>query len=68
MDALSTIRELAAEGFFCSTALRCDPWLQPLSRLADFQNILDEVLEREADARATFQAADGDRVLGAWGD
>jgi eukaryotic-like serine/threonine-protein kinase len=62
-EALQTIRRLATEGFFCSTALRRDPWLQPLSRLPDFQDVLDEVLRREADARAAFQAAGGDRVL-----
>ena len=62
-DALSTIRDLATEGFLCSTALRCDPWLRPLSRLPDFQDVLDELLRREADARAAFQAAGGDRVL-----
>src|SRR5450759_2905642 len=62
-DALRTIRDLATEGYVCSTALRCDPWLRPLARLPDFQDVLDEVLSREADARAAFQAAGGDRVL-----
>ena len=62
-EALSTIRDLATEGYFCSTALRRDPWLRPLSGLPDFQDVLDEVLAREADARAAFQAAGGDRVL-----
>jgi tetratricopeptide (TPR) repeat protein len=62
-EALTTIRELATEGFVCSTALRNDPWLQPLSGLPGFQDVLDAVLAREADARAAFQAAGGDRVL-----
>jgi tetratricopeptide (TPR) repeat protein len=62
-DALRTLGDLAAEGYLCSTALRCDPWLRPLARLPDFQDVLDEVLRREADARAAFQAAGGDRVL-----
>ena len=62
-EALRTIRDLATEGFFCSTAVRCDPWLRPLSRLPDFRDVLDEVLGREADAKAAFQAAGGDRVL-----
>jgi len=62
-EALRTIRDLVTEGFVCSVALRCDPWLQPLSRLPDFQDVLDDVLAREADARAAFQAAGGDRVL-----
>jgi eukaryotic-like serine/threonine-protein kinase len=62
-EALSAIGDLAAEGFLCSTALRYDPWLQPLSRLPDFPRVLEEVLRREMDARAAFQAAGGDRVL-----
>ncbi len=62
-NALQAIHDLASEGFFCSTALRCDPWLRPLSRLGGFQNVLDEVLGREADARALFQAAGGDKAL-----
>jgi hypothetical protein len=43
--------------------MRCDPWLRPLARLPYFQDVLDELLRREADARAAFQAAGGDRVL-----
>jgi DNA-binding winged helix-turn-helix (wHTH) protein len=62
-DALQAIHSLASEGFFCSTALRSDPWLRPLSRMAGYQEVLDEVLGREADARALFQAAGGDRAL-----
>ena len=62
-EALETIRDLAAEGFACSTALRRDAWLQPLSRLPEFQDVLDAVLRREAEARAAFFAANGDRVL-----
>ncbi len=62
-EALRTIRDLATEGYVCSTALQRDPWLRPLARLPDFQDVLDEVLRREADARAAFQAAGGDRVL-----
>ena len=62
-EALRTVRTAATQGFVCSTALRCDPWLRPLARLPDCQDVLDEVLGREADARAAFQAAGGDRVL-----
>jgi DNA-binding winged helix-turn-helix (wHTH) protein/tetratricopeptide (TPR) repeat protein len=62
-DALRTMRDLVTEGFFCSTALRCDPWLQPLSRLPDFQSVLDLVLKREVEARAAFEAAGGHTVL-----
>ena len=61
-EALDTIRELIADGFFCSTALLRDPWLQPLAVLPDFQD-RDAVLQREAEARAAYAAASGDRAL-----
>jgi len=62
-DALARIDDLADEGFFCSTVLRLDPWLRPLSRLPGFGEVLDTVLQREADAAAAFQEARGDRIL-----
>lgn len=62
-DALQAIHGLVSEGFFCSTALRSDAWLRPLSGLPGYPEVLDEVLGREADARALFQAAGGDRAL-----
>jgi tetratricopeptide (TPR) repeat protein len=62
-EALKAILDLAAEGFFCSTVLRRDPWLRSLSRLPDFESVLGEVVKREAEARAAFQAAGGDLVL-----
>ncbi len=62
-DALNAIRDLVSGGFFCSTALRNDPWLKPLLRLSGFSGVLDAVLRREAEAREAFEAADGKRVL-----
>jgi tetratricopeptide (TPR) repeat protein len=62
-EALRTVRSAATAGFVCSVALRNDPWLRPLAASPDFPGVLEEVLRREADARAAFQAAGGDRVL-----
>jgi tetratricopeptide (TPR) repeat protein len=62
-DALQAVYDLVTGGFFCSTALRRDPWLRPLSRLPGFRDVLDAVLRREAEARAAFEAAGGHRVL-----
>ncbi|MGD0778741.1 MAG: winged helix-turn-helix domain-containing protein [Candidatus Solibacter sp.] len=62
-EALETIRDLVMEGFACSAALQRDAWLRPLSRQPGFQDVLDAVLGREAEARAAFLAANGDRVL-----
>lgn len=62
-DALNTLHQLAGEGFVCSTAMLGDPWLKPLARLPDFGGVMCAVLQREADARLAFQAADGNRIL-----
>jgi DNA-binding winged helix-turn-helix (wHTH) protein/tetratricopeptide (TPR) repeat protein len=62
-QALETINNLAGEGFFCSTALRNDSWLKPLALLPGYGGVLDAVLRREAEARAAFEAAEGNRVL-----
>ena len=62
-EALESIRGLVSEGFSCSTALQRDPWLQPLSGLPEFPEVLDAVLRREAEATAAFLAANGNRVL-----
>jgi len=62
-EALQAIRDLLAEGFFCSTAFERDPWLWPLRGLPEFRNVLDEMVRRETAARAAFEAAGGRRVL-----
>lgn len=62
-DALTTIHGLVTEGFSCSKVMQSDPWLEALRGMPDFQGVLDEVLTREAAARAAFQAANGDQVL-----
>ena len=63
LEALETIRDLLTEGFFCSSVLRSDPWLQPLSMLPEFQDVLNAVLRREAEARAAFSDANGNQLL-----
>jgi DNA-binding winged helix-turn-helix (wHTH) protein/tetratricopeptide (TPR) repeat protein len=62
-DALQAIQDLTSGGFFSSIALRGDPWLRPLSRLAGYQAALDEVLRRETLAKSLFQASGGDQIL-----
>jgi tetratricopeptide (TPR) repeat protein len=62
-EALETIRDLVNEGFYCSTALLGDPWLKPLSRLPNFEDIHDVILRCEAESRARFVAANGNGVL-----
>jgi hypothetical protein len=57
------LEQLAASGYFCSTAVRADPWLVPLSRLASYRELLDVALAREAAAQAQFEEAGGARVL-----
>jgi tetratricopeptide (TPR) repeat protein len=62
-EALEIVRDLLAEGFACSFALRSDPWLQPLSGLPEFQDVLNAVLRREAETRAAFRASNGIQLL-----
>jgi len=61
--ALSVLRGLVNDGFCCSAAMQCDSWLQPLHGLPDFQDVLNEVLHREASARTAFQTAGGNQLL-----
>ena len=62
-DALNTLRRLADAGFVCSTAMRVDPWLNPLSRLPDFGDVMRRVVQRESEAKLAFEAANGNRIL-----
>jgi hypothetical protein len=62
-EALQVIQGLIQEGFFCSTSLQRDPWLQPLSRQPEFQDVIDAIVQREAGARAAFVDANGERIL-----
>lgn len=62
-DGLNTIRDLAGGGFCSSTAMLRDPWLKPLSLLPGFQDVLDEVIRCEEEARMAFLAAEGNRIL-----
>jgi tetratricopeptide (TPR) repeat protein len=61
--ALKVLSNLVTEGFFCSTALQRDPWLRPLATVPRYGEVLDAVFEREAEARAAFDAAGGDQAL-----
>jgi TolB-like protein len=60
-EALRRIEILSAGGFVCSAALRNDPWLAGLTKLALYPRVLDTVLRREAEARAAFNAEDAAR-------
>jgi DNA-binding winged helix-turn-helix (wHTH) protein len=63
-DALRTIRQLADEGFCCSTALCRDAWLRPLAAETGYAEVVAAVEGREAEARAAFEEANGAAVLG----
>jgi hypothetical protein len=62
-EALRWIRSVADDGFYCSTALRRDPWLTPLAGVAGYAELLDEVECRQAEARDLFERAGGEGVL-----
>jgi eukaryotic-like serine/threonine-protein kinase len=62
-EAVEILAGLVGEGFFCSAALRQDPWLRPLAGLAGFADLLRTTLRREAEAKEAFDSAGGGRVL-----
>ncbi len=62
-EALAVIRELAAEGLFCSASLLHDPWLRALSGLPGFYSVIEMLRLRENGAMDAFAAAGGHRIL-----
>jgi len=62
--AVATLARAVDGGFFCYPALGCDPWLQPLRAVAEFNDILERAQERHAKAARVFAEAGGQRILG----
>jgi DNA-binding winged helix-turn-helix (wHTH) protein/tetratricopeptide (TPR) repeat protein len=61
--ALTVLSELVTGGFFCSTAMRVDPWLRPLGAISGYAEVFEAVLRREQEARTAFDAAAGSLLL-----
>lgn len=57
--ATQLLREAVECGYWSSVALTRDPWFEALRSTADFEELLSEVLAREAAARRAFDEAGG---------
>lgn len=51
------------EGYWSTSILLLDPWLEPLRATAEFHRTFDIVKTREAQSRTAFLNADGERLL-----
>ena len=52
------------QGFYCSSILLRDPWLDPIRGQARFSAIVKRADARSREAQAEFVRLDGDRILG----
>ena len=62
--ALSMLRQSVEDGFYTPSFFERDPWLDSLRSEPEFARIIALATERHAEARRTFDAADGQRILG----
>jgi serine/threonine protein kinase len=65
--ALAELRQVVRDGYFCAPTLRQDPWFDPLRSRSEFTEILHEAESRMQEARADFQQAGGEELLGSAG-
>jgi hypothetical protein len=63
-EALEKLSAVLDTGYFCADALRLDPWLEPIRKTKEFQEIQRRAEERRESARAVFAAAGGVELLG----
>jgi eukaryotic-like serine/threonine-protein kinase len=61
--ATSLLLQSFEEGYWCTTGLRLDPWLESLRTTTQFCRIFEMVEKREAQSRAAFVNAGGERTL-----
>jgi hypothetical protein len=62
--AMSLLRTVVEDGFFCVPAFTRDPWLDTLRGTAEFTAIVRRAEARHRQALISFLTAEGDRVLG----
>jgi tetratricopeptide (TPR) repeat protein len=61
--ATNLLLQSLEEGYWCTAGLRLDPWLGPLRTTAQFSRIFEMAGTREAQSRAAFVDAGGERIL-----
>jgi serine/threonine protein kinase len=62
--ALSLLRRVVEDGFFCAPAFARDPWLDSLRGTPEFTEIVRRAEARHRQALISFLTSEGDRVLG----
>ena len=62
--ALSLLKDVVEDGFFCVPAFVRDPWLDALRGTPEFAAIMRRAEARHRQAVISFLTAEGDRVLG----
>jgi serine/threonine protein kinase len=61
--SLDMLHRIIARGFYCSSILLRDPWLDPIRGRSRFNEIVAFADARSREAEAEFQRLDGDRIL-----
>jgi serine/threonine protein kinase/tetratricopeptide (TPR) repeat protein len=62
--ALDMLNRIVERGFYCSSILLRDPWLDPIRGLPRFIEIVGDAEARVREAEAEFRELNGDRLLG----
>jgi hypothetical protein len=57
------LHRIIERGFYCSTILLRDPWLDPIRGRSRFNDIVSDADARSREAAAEFRRLDGDRIL-----
>jgi tetratricopeptide (TPR) repeat protein len=61
--ALDMLNRVVESGFFCTSIMLCDPWLDPIRTRSRFNDIVRRAEARSRDASDEFRRLGGDRLL-----
>lgn len=62
-EAMNLLERVVGGGFFCYPAMMHDPWLEPLRKLARFEELMRAVANKHQSAESDFTAMEGHRIL-----
>jgi tetratricopeptide (TPR) repeat protein len=63
--ALDMLDRVVESGFFCTSIMLCDPWLDPIRTQPRFNDVVRRAEARSRDAEDDFRRLGGDRILSA---